>query len=219
MLLFQKISIHAPTKGATQWRSNRNEIFGFQSTLPRRERLTQEGVTFNNLHFNPRSHEGSDHTPNLPVFFDSISIHAPTKGATEVPDGLIMAMGFQSTLPRRERPVSTKFACSSIRFQSTLPRRERPSRLQYVPISFRFQSTLPRRERQDRIAYTANGYIISIHAPAKGATFIGSAYTPLFIFQSTLPRRERRGHRQQSIQTGHFNPRSREGSDKEWRFV
>ena len=144
------ISIHAPTKGATQWRSNRNEIFGFQSTLPRRERLTQEGVTFNNLHFNPRSHEGSDHTPNLPVFFDSISIHAPTKGATEVPDGLIMAMGFQSTLPRRERPVSTKFACSSIRFQSTLPRRERPSRLQYVPISFRFQSTLPRRERRWR---------------------------------------------------------------------
>ena len=142
-----------------------------------------------------------------------ISIHAPTKGATEVPDGLIMAMGFQSTLPRRERPVSTKFACSSIRFQSTLPRRERPSRLQYVPISFRFQSTLPRRERP-KPCISKLSIWISIHAPAKGATMERLEIMMMILkFQSTLPRRERLIWRPTIGVIMDFNPRSREGSD------
>ena len=54
-----------------------------------------------------------------------------------------------------------------------------------------FQSTLPRRERQQIRFNNLSCGIISIHAPAKGATTI-TAYKPLsVIFQSTLPRRER----------------------------
>ncbi|SCC79501.1 hypothetical protein GA0061077_0760, partial [Bifidobacterium commune] len=37
--------------------------------------------------------------------WDAISIHAPKKGATNVNDCLINSSGFQSTLPRRERPA------------------------------------------------------------------------------------------------------------------
>ena len=58
-------------------------------------------------------------------------------------------------------------------------------------------------------------YRISIHAPAKGATRISHPLLITSKFQSTLPRRERR--KMLSCSPGlhcHFNPRSREGSDK-----
>ena len=56
--------------------------------------------------------------------------------------------------------------------------------------------------------------LISIHAPAKGATPTVQYGLTIVLFQSTLPRRERRcpacaGQRLD----GYFNPRSREGSD------
>ena len=78
--------------------------------------------------FNPRSHERSDETYKTLYISDLISIHAPTRGATvfrraernscrisihaptrgatipniDIPD----VAGFQSTLPREERPFS-----------------------------------------------------------------------------------------------------------------
>ena len=78
-----------------------------------------------------------------------------------------------------------------------------------------FQSTLPRRERRELEKASFRDIAISIHAPAKGATFgdypptteqVISIHAPAkgatidaydktlsgFIFQSTLPRRERR---------------------------
>ena len=57
----------------------------------------------------------------------------------------------------------------------------------------KFQSTLPRGERLFRLAVDGRIYPISIHAPARGATNTGS----IFI-----------------ISIFHFNPRSREGSDR-----
>ena len=55
--------------------------------------------------------------------------------------------------------------------------------------------------------------LISIHAPAKGATHIWLFNTPTIPFQSTLPRRERRCFERFGCHAGNFNPRSREGSD------
>ena len=55
------ISIHAPTKGATMGICTPCSLILFQSTLPRRERLSLLLLT----------------PPGLPI-----SIHAPTKGAT-----------------------------------------------------------------------------------------------------------------------------------------
>ena len=59
-----------------------------------------------------------------------------------------------------------------------------------------------------------NYVIISIRAPAKGATAIVAAGILVWKFQSALPRRERLNRsRQYRWMYLYFNPRSREGSD------
>ena len=91
----------------------------------RSDHITQSFV-FRFFNFNPRSHERSDETYKTLYISDLISIHAPTRGATvfrraernscrisihaptrgatipniDIPD----VAGFQSTLPREERP-------------------------------------------------------------------------------------------------------------------
>ena len=55
--------------------------------------------------------------------------------------------------------------------------------------------------------------VISIHAPARGATFLLVLLPTFHIFQSTLPRGERHCLKDSVIMTQNFNPRSREGSD------
>ena len=64
--------------------------------------------------------------------------------------------------------------------------------LYMIPVERLFQSTLPRRERLREVLDVQISTLISIHAPAKGATT--SAFAKL-------------------RQVLHFNPRSREGSD------
>ena len=55
--------------------------------------------------------------------------------------------------------------------------------------------------------------LISIHAPAKGATRIDTEDVDKIKFQSTLPRRERLHDKLLIIKMLDFNPHSREGSD------
>ena len=85
--LGKKISIHAPTRGATMLiYTNSTNCTKFQSTLPREERLSSfifKCICF--TYFNPRSHERSDkYAPALGCLGVSISIHAPTRGATAI---------------------------------------------------------------------------------------------------------------------------------------
>ena len=122
---------------------------------------------------------------------------------------------FQSTLPRGERRRMKISAGYKPGFQSTLPRGERPYRvLQSAGAGEGFQSTLPRGERRKQIAQAAQKYLISIHAPTRGATYIMSVFHKVNLFQSTLPRGERHFQMVTNSRTaGHFNPRSHEGSD------
>ena len=120
------ISIHAPTRGATP------------KSLP-------PLPMFDN--FNPRSHERSDHDlcstmidcifqstlpreERLPEsmakrMYGEISIHAPTRGATNMFQVVEKFMKFQSTLPREERQATGYSLTRFTIFQSTLPREER----------------------------------------------------------------------------------------------
>ena len=139
---------------------------------------------------------------------------APVKGATKIAVDIGKRTLISIHAPRRERPLIGKTVTASMIFQSALPRKERP--------------TLS----ED----TAPPSVISIHAPAKGATpepphlplafpyfnprsREGSDFTavnlltPLRAFQSTLPRRERHRRLRSSSGSCYFNPRSREGSD------
>ena len=102
-----KISIHASTRGATQFLSlvsSRLQISIHAST---------RGAT------NRKSYNGERKT---------ISIHASTRGATFTVALNSNPFQFQSTLPREERRVRRQRIRKRIRFQSTLPREERPYR-------------------------------------------------------------------------------------------
>ena len=100
------ISIHAPARGATSMAAMGTTLGnGFQSTLPRGERLVKPCCLKYPFNFNPRSREGSDkrHSRNMFETIDfnprsregsdlhrfrhvlvvvGISIHAPARGAT-----------------------------------------------------------------------------------------------------------------------------------------
>ena len=145
-----KISIHAPAKGAT--------IMGFKRAI-------------DSPYFNPRSREGSDYNSRYCYCVANISIHAPAKGATvpHLSEHYRIAISIHApakgaTRGRRSQPAPFCISIHApakgatvkepniyikvLRFQSTLPRRERPvlsaAHRQQMP----FQSTLPRRERQ-----------------------------------------------------------------------
>ena len=103
-------------------------------------------------------------------------------------------------------------------------------------IAPQFQSTLPQGERQEEYYNAVQEQMISIHAPARGATcnrdWTGgstkiSIHAPARgatfrtircffengLFQSTLPQGERLLIRLFSALYAYFNPRSRKGSD------
>ena len=85
MSLHQYISIHAPTRGATIVFYIYEGNDKFQSTLPREERPRTAKKRAESLkNFNPRSHERSDPRGNTNWDRSYISIHAPTRGATQI---------------------------------------------------------------------------------------------------------------------------------------
>ena len=76
-----------------------------------------------------------------------------------------------------------------------------------------FQSTLPHGERRTFCYGLHDNSLISIHAPARGATKKLGLLGRLWKFQSTLPHGERLGLAPARASCLHFNPRSRTGSD------
>ena len=174
---------------------------------------------------------------SLSLILIFISIHAPAKGATfHLCEYQPWHKIFQSTLPRRERPL---LLLSFLTFYHFNPRsREgsdlfRPYRQTHI---CKFQSTLPRRERQQQQAHTDT---VTDFNPRSREGSDTSSPNPMCVastFQSTLPRRERLycniklcDHVKISIHApakgatdslrltlllcSYFNPRSREGSD------
>ena len=119
------------------------------------------------------------------------SIHASAKEAT--------FYTFADTVPSRfSIHASAKEATKYLYlrrhhqdFQSTPPRRRRPVLIAYVPTIITFQSTPPRRRRQvSPLLFVALLYF-SIHASAKEATRQPSCMLYACCFQSTPPRRRR----------------------------
>ena len=107
----------------------------------------------------------------------------------------------------------------AIEFQSTLPRGERRTdcrlaTLELVSIHAPARGATARSTRSERLRGC-----VSIHAPARGATSrFRLRLSTLREFQSTLPRGERPiVHRALRIDYQCFNPRSRAGSDDDAR--
>ena len=109
----EKVSIHAPTRGATHWHIL---LFHNSSFNPR----THEGCdlpTFADLLsyicFNPRTHEGCDGLDAFCTYWLTVSIHAPTRGATLIDStDRPVVIEFQSTHPRGVRLYLLLVSCS-----------------------------------------------------------------------------------------------------------
>ena len=164
----------------------------FQSTLPRGERRPTVLDPVMGMHFNPRSHEGSDRKYGKPV---KVSIE------------------FQSTLPRGERPYTGGYGGSVTDFN---PRSHEGSDI--IPavnrVIGRISIHAPTRGATVTDHVLLCSCKISIHAPTRGATLVKStSVRPMLIsihaptrgatkpmlppegsplFQSTLPQGERR---------------------------
>ena len=164
--------------------------------------------------FNPRARKGRDSLHRQIVPSLHVSIHAPARGAT----GQIIT-NYQPYM-----------------FQSTRPQGARLSKTRTTPS---FTCFNPRaRKGRDLLAQHLRGDVlgVSIHAPAKGATW--HIYSPnakwgfnprarkgrdfAFVpegripekFQSTHPQRARQMPRTTSEPMLSFNPRAREGRDR-----
>ena len=122
----------------------------------------------------------------------AISIHAPTRGATQQSFIQQTAKRFQSTLPREERHARSRFDYLVFQFQSTLPREERLFCLYVNVTAVYFNPRSHERSDDMPLSEITVPHWISIHAPTRGATNPLSVLCSLeIIFQSTLPREER----------------------------
>ena len=97
----------------------------FQSTLPREERRIQDRRAEIFRDFNPRSHERSDWNIDIQATFSSISIHAPTRGATQVDQRSRCRITISIHAPTRGATTRDPNVRYTQQFQSTLPREER----------------------------------------------------------------------------------------------
>ncbi len=145
-----RISIHAPTRGATLTNSGEDSSTNISIHAPTR------GATKKN--FESRG-------------IIVISIHAPTRGATVILSVFSLVMGFQSTLPRGERPELCKKRPKRSRISIHAPTRGATSTSPYgvnLLIDFNPRS----HEGSDAFLHILRTYpVISIHAPTRGATF------------------------------------------------
>ncbi len=168
----------------------------------------------------------------------NISIHAPAGGATG--QRLTVAkerFQFQSTLPQGERP--NKVISQRRHTEHFNPRSRKGSDAPWRTWAATIGYFNPRSRKGSDIHLVLVRHVagvISIHAPARGATRSEASrssarwyFNPRSrkgsdlpaeavsvepsLFQSTLPQGERPSHGRQSNPAGHFNPRSRKGSD------
>ena len=123
-----KISIHAPTRGAT-YSVDKRSVFTtkFQSTLPRGERLWQEVESMYTIKFQSTLPRGERLRQSLRLdFLALISIHAPTRGATNLhPVSFCKAEYFNPRSHEGSDKIPHAFRIPQSIFQSTLPRGER----------------------------------------------------------------------------------------------
>ena len=147
-----RVSIHAPTWGATLSLRNAEYFTQFQSTHPHGVRLS---FYFLNLHSS------------------SVSIHAPTWGATTSRrKGSRTLLGFN---PRTHMGCDKMCALNMMihgMFQSTHPHGVRLKICTATILPSMFQSTHPHGVRLTKTIFCICSIAVSIHAPTWGATYI-----------------------------------------------
>ncbi len=166
-----------------------------------------------------------------------VSIHAPARGATHRNGNVIInhfcfnpraragrdtsqrqchnqPLLFQSTRPRGARLNSFSISVGSIWFQSTRPRgARRYDRVKAIRTLCFNPRARAGRDSEQSFSARVNS-VVSIHAPARGATSDHIIKKGVFLFQSTRPRGARPFTSFRTAVLIHcFNPRARAGRD------
>ena len=148
---------------------------------------TNSPTLYSNLHFNQRTRMGYDISRTKEEAHRGVSIHAPAWGATT----FVALSGnpglFQSTHPHGVRRCAD--SCQSRR-RSFNPRTRMGCDIKHCLAMYRlyrFQSTHPHGVRLLLSLYKLRRHIVSIHAPAWGATRLTPLRLTPLKFQSTHP--------------------------------
>ena len=169
-------------------------------------------------YFNPRSREGSDPTAVFLLHFPSISIHAPARGATA---GITATQNLSQDFNPRSREgsdtVCSPFVISSQYFN---PRSREgsdlPSWCIWSMASIISIHAPARGATKVTVHFNQNHSNISIHAPARGATISSYHLLQKCAISIHAPARGATysPHEIKERLQINFNPRSREGSDE-----
>ena len=169
----EDISIHAPTRGATQKLGIASvKMYDFNPRSHERSDPCGWCYRLRQIYFNPRSHERSDGDVNkIDCGGSVISIHAPTRGATFVPRRISRYIVISIHAPTRGATYDQDmYNEQAVNFNPRSHERSDCQALFFVRTNRRFQSTLPREERHAGGANDGDQSDISIHAPTRGAT-------------------------------------------------
>ncbi len=235
---FRKVSIHAPARGATL--HTVEEVTEYDGFDPR-SRAGSDAVPSRSfpdfLRFDPRSRAGSDLPTGAQILRTVVFRSTLPRGerpqhpcrphcrhprfdprsraGSDVMVKLcaLACRGFDPRSRAGSDGVSRRLYAHTGEFRSTLPRGERRSTGSSGGSTARFRSTLPRGERPFIQRSMQHYGVVSIHAPARGATWQKVPCLSGWQFRSTLPRGERRPACRDIRPSRRFDPRSRAGSD------
>ena len=140
---------------------------------------------------NPRSHEGSDTVTEETKQVETISIHAPTRGATGWKIGFMHYPAISIHAPTRGATLLPETYQESEVISIHAPTRgATPFTFSLIPVIL-ISIHAPTRGATNSIQSFFYIIWISIHAPTRGATICIIRILSVLQFQSTLPRGER----------------------------
>ena len=211
----QVISIHAPTRGATLIIRSCYLLIQFQSTLPQGERQGKLDGAIAEYEFQSTLPQGERQHPDQTAYQQhTISIHAPTRGATIVYTTYSNVCTISIHAPTRGATgIRLVVRCVLGDFNPRSHKGSDDGRSQTSPLNYEFQSTLPQGERLMFIYRPHRGGLISIHAPTRGATTISTDMKEDFVISIHAPTRGATQGVSLFSPSGDFNPRSHKGSD------
>ena len=187
-----RISIHAPTRGATQIIVIRCHVIVISIHAPTRGATVIRCVQLCYIHISIHAPtRGATHVQISSLIKINISIHAPTRGATcELSISSKRNADFN---PRSHEGSDANKEVTHVTQGISIhaPTRGATNLKILLETIHEFQSTLPRGERHIELKELAR----------------------TIVFQSTLPRGERRTYKGVQGDMAYFNPRSHEGSD------
>ena len=219
--LLLEVSIRAPARGATRSTGARAILAEVSIRAPARGATKRwTSPTPPRTCFDPRSRAGSDH-PDRRRAEDvgAVSIRAPARGAT-----VLQKLGededvlFRSALPRGERQQHAHMFTNTLMFRSALPRGERLQKDREGLVSGVVSIRAPARGATRPLRQAGRLRVgVSIRAPARGATCRQSQaarwrsrFDPRSRAGSDLALKRRPGLAWTRCR---FDPRSRAGSD------